>query len=375
MNPKFSRELKIFYISISLYNFASSIIQIFVPLYLFEKGFSLSSILLFFALTQIGRFAALPLAAGLSSLYGAKKILAASFIFQIIYFLLLRKIDYFSFYFIGSALIFGVMSAFLSLAYLVHVSKISPNDSRGRILGKISIYSAFTSAAGPLLGGFIIASRGFGSALLAAIILTIPAIVFLFLTPEVSKIRKINFNLINIRKIYPDLIANGFYNLQSFLETVVWTIFIFIIIPQYKAIGLIQTISLLVSIIGFYLIGKWTDKFNRNKILLYGSAVTAIVGILRVAGNSFAKIFAFNVAFNFAYTMERFPWVVKLQEHMDTEARTEYMAIFEVGGAAISFLGLFIFSMLAKSLALENALTIGIIVSSLSGLFVNFVRK
>lgn len=81
LTPK--KELKIFYFSIALYNFALSFVQIFIPLYLFKKGFSLSLILLFFALSQLGRLLFLPLAAHLSSSFGAKKIISLAFAFQV----------------------------------------------------------------------------------------------------------------------------------------------------------------------------------------------------------------------------------------------------------------------------------------------------
>jgi len=377
MNFDHAKELKLFYTSISFYTFASSIVQIFIPIYLFGKGFSISSILLFYALMQLGRLAALPAAAYLSSNFGAKKVIGVSFIFQIIYFLFLRHIEVnnLSWYFLASALIFGAMWAFLWLPYLVHVSKISPNENRGKIVGKINIYSALTSALGPLLGGAVIASYGFSYAFALAILITIPAIILLLRTPEASKIRKINYSLINVRKIFPDFMANGFFNFQNFLDSIVWTIFIFIIIPQYKTIGLIQTAALLVSVLSYYLIGILTDKFNRAKLLAFGSFLTAIAGILRLLANSFLGILLLNTVFTSVYILERIPWNVKVQEHMDQDARTEYMAIFEIGGTIITLIGLLILAILFSSMPLKESLVLGLIIASVSGLFVNFVRK
>lgn len=208
------KELKYFYISISIYNFATSLVQLFVPLFLFGKSFSISSILFFYALVQVGRLAALPMSAYFSSLYGAKKMISVAFIIQIIAFYFLEQVNSLSVYFYISALIYGSVWSFLWLPYLVHQSKISPDENRGKINGKINIYSAIASAFGPLLGGIVIANYGFSSTFALAILMTIPAIYILLLTPEASKIRKINYSLISIRKIYPDIIANGFYNLR-----------------------------------------------------------------------------------------------------------------------------------------------------------------
>ncbi len=369
------KELKLFYASISIYNFATSLVQLFVPLFLFGKGFSVSSILFFYVLVQAGRLAALPVSAYFSSLYGAKKMISVAFILQIIAFYFLGQVNSLSNYFYISALIYGSVWSFLWLPYLVHQSKISPNENRGKINGKINIYSSIASAFGPFLGGAAIASYGFFSTFALAILLTIPAIYILLLTPEVSKIRKINYSLINIRKIYPDLIANGFYNIQNFLNNIFWVIFIFALIPQYKTIGSMQTIALLISVVSFYFIGVWTDKFNRTKLLAIGSIVNSVVGLLRIFASSFYGIFIANIAFTSASTLEAMPWNVKIQEHMDQNARTEYMAIFEIGGTIITLIGLAILAVLFNLMPLKDSLVFGLIVASISGLFVNFMRK
>ena len=373
LTPK--EELKIFYFSIALYGFALSLIQVFIPIYLFKRGFPLSSILLFFALSQLGRLLFLPLAAYLSSSFGAKKIIATAFAFQIIYFFFLQKIDYFSVGFWGSVVFYGAIWAFLYLPYHVHFSKIAPNEIRGKIIGRINSYSAIFSAAGPLLGGIIITKYGFAWAFLLAILIIIPAIALLLSTPEASKIRKIKYNLINIRKICPDLIANGFYNFQDFINIIIWPLFVFIIIPQYQTIGFIQTLSLFISLIAFHSIGKLTDKFNRSKLLFIGSILNSATGSLRILANSPLKIFIFNAISTFTGPLQGFPWTANLQEHMDQEARTEYMMLFEMGGTLITIIGLLGFVFLSQIMPFKEILIYGIITGSLGGLLINILRK
>jgi MFS family permease len=368
-------ELKIFYFSIALYNLAISLVQIFIPIYLFKKGFSFSSILLFFALSQLGRLLFLPLAAHLSSFFGAKKIIVIAFVFQAIYFFFLQKIDYFSVGFWGSVIFYGAIWAFLYLPCAIHFSKIAPNEKRGKIIGQINSYSAIFSAAGPLLGGIIIFQYGFNYVFLLSILIIVPAITLLLSTPEVSKIRKINFSLVKIKKVYPDLIANGFFNFQTLINFIMWPLFIFIIIPQYQTIGFIQTISLFISLIAFNSIGKLTDKFNRNKLLFIGSVLNGITGSLRILANSPLKIFLFNTISIFTGPLQAFSWTAKLQEHLDQEVRTEYMTLFEIGGTLITIIGLAGFIFLSRIMPFKEILIYGIIAGSLSGMFINIVRK
>ncbi len=369
------KEIKLFYASFSIFNFASSIVGIFIPLYLFEKGYSLSFIILFFVLVQFSRLIFLPISAWLSSVFGAKKILSLSFVGSIIFYLILDKIDYLSNGFYLSALIYGIIHAFLYLPFLVHLSKMSPDNNRGKILGKLNIYSAIAGASGPIFGGIIISSYGFSAVFAAVIFFITPAVLLLLLTPEISKIRKINFRLINIKKIYPDLIANGFLNFQIFLSYAIWSIFIFLVVSEYDKIGLIQSISLFVSIVVFYVLGIWVDKFDRKKVLLWGSLFSFFADIIRVFASSFASVLLLNTSSIAFEKAKRMAWDAKIQEHMDREPRTEYVCLFEMGGTLVAFILLILFMLLIQSLSLKDALFCGIIISSLSGIFINLIRK
>ena len=91
MDSVLSKEIRNFYLSIGIYNFASSIVEIFIPLYLLiNKNFSLASVVLFYVLTQFFRIVFLPISAYLSSRFGAKKIISLAFIISIIFYLLLQ---------------------------------------------------------------------------------------------------------------------------------------------------------------------------------------------------------------------------------------------------------------------------------------------
>ena len=376
MNSDLSKEIKNFYLSVGIFSFATSIIEIFIPLYLLiDKGFSLASVVLFYVLVQFGRMIFLPVSAYLSSYFGAKKIISIAFILSAIFYLLLQKIDHSPAIFNLCALLFGAFFAFLWVPYLVHISKISPNNIRGKIIGKINIFTALARAFGPVFGGIIISIYGFTYGFALVILLMIPAIYLLLSTPEKSKIRKINFRLINIKKIYPDIIASGFYNFQNFLNFLVWPAFIFLIIPYYNQIGFIQTVSLLISIIAFALAGRWTDKFDRKKFLFWSNIFDVFVNALRIFANSFASIFLLNTVKNFSWSLRKIPYHAKIYEHMDEEPRTEYIFYLESGGALGTLLGFLLFFFLIQTLSYKDALLYGIIISAFAGLPVSLLRK
>ncbi|MCK5084244.1 MAG: hypothetical protein KAQ64_01135, partial [Candidatus Pacebacteria bacterium] len=108
MNSDLSKEIKNFYLSVGIFSFATSIIEIFIPLYLLiDKNFSLASVVLFYVAVQFGRIVFLPVSAYLSSYFGAKKIISIAFILSAIFYLLLQKIDYSPVVFYSCALFFG----------------------------------------------------------------------------------------------------------------------------------------------------------------------------------------------------------------------------------------------------------------------------
>lgn len=368
-------EIKLFYLSYGIFQFANSIVQIFVPLYFYNKGFSLFYIIIFFAITQIGRLVLLPVSAWLSSLYGAKRVMSVSLILTIIYYVFLEKIEIVSAVFYLSAFIFGAIQALQSLPFLVHLSKISPQENKGKIFGTLNIYTSIANALGPFLGGFIISYYGFKSVFYVVIALILPSIYLLLLTPEVTKIRKIDFSAVCRSSILSDLVANGAFNFQVFLGNAVWPIFIFVILPEYNTIGFMQTVSISFSLITFHFIGKWTDRSRRKKVLAWGSVSNSLAGFFRIFANSFPSIFLINTVSIFTGAMQAIPWNVKVQEHMDRESRTEYAACFEMGGAFLTLAGLLVFALISEALPFNDVLVYSLAVSSLVGLLVNLIRE
>lgn len=294
---------------------------------------------------------------------------------SVLYFLLLGKIEDVSFVFYISAIVIGAVQALLWLPLLVHLSKMSPNEDRGKIYGKLNMYSSIANGIGPVIGGVAISIAGFSYVFCSVVILIIPAIYFMLITPEISKIRKINFKLVSAGKMVPDMVANGAFNFQAQLGNLAWPIFMFFIIPQYGTIGFVQTASLLISILTFYIIGRWTDRFRRKTVLFWGSVSNGIVGCAKVLASSLPSVFLVNSVSMFTGAFQAIPWNAKLQEHMDREPRVEYVTYFELGGALITLVGLFLFALFTNHLSLNSVLVAGIIASSVSGLFVNLIRE
>jgi MFS family permease len=371
------RELRFFYWSMTIFSLGISLLQIFIPLYLYKQQVSVPWIIAFFAILNGCRFIAALFAGMISSQAGAKRTMLIGFALQAISYILLLTVSTVNVLFFCTSALLGIAYAFLWIPYHIHFSKISSLPERGQIIGKMNIYISLATALGPLLGGVLVIYFGFNIAFVLAAILLLVAGGLLLKTPEISVIRKLNLKLEMFRRIFLDTIANGFYNFQFFLIAVVWPLYIFIFVPDYFSIGSIQTVSLFIGSVSFYIAGLWTDRMSYKKVLLLSSVVNSLISGLRVFANNLLSIVVFNIATTSTGSIQSVPWTAKFYEHLSKELRIEYCVQFEMGGAIVSALGMGLLAsiFMMGGFSILNMLVIAIIFSAVAGLLINLIRS
>ena len=156
-----NRELNSLYFTLGLIHFADGLMRVFIPVYLWKSGFSLSRIILFYALVScyflVLTLLSLPLLRRLSD----KMMMFLSLPFLILY--------YFGFGFLLQApALFFLLPVLLAMhmilfnvGYHMDFSNVSDEDHMGEELGMRHLIASLTQFASPFIGGVLIASYGF----------------------------------------------------------------------------------------------------------------------------------------------------------------------------------------------------------------------
>jgi len=205
----------------------------------------------------------------LNAIFGLKKVLSLGTLVLAVYYLLLNQLGNGSIHFLLVALTFGISVALYYSAFHIEFSKVSDKKKEATEYAIIQILTKGAAALGPLVGAIFISKVSFGFLFSIVSGLLILSVIPLFLTKD----QKIDMPKISLRKIlYGDsrikaicYQANGVLNITS---GVFWPLFIFLTLKTIVSLGIIVSLTSLITLFFIFLIGKLSDKHKRRMLKL-----------------------------------------------------------------------------------------------------------
>lgn len=282
-----NRELNELYLSVAIRAFAIALIGIFVPVYLYQQGFSFYSIFMFFAFYSIYNLVLMIPLSKLSCKMGLKKSMLLSMPFLIIFFLMLFSIQKFNWSIYLIPLFGGIHSALFWFSYHTDFSRFSESNKRGSQVGFSQIIVSLFSAAAPVLGGVILYFFSFKVLFVIVSFLLFASTWPLFLSKEVHEPLEISFkNFFQGLKLREVLAYMG-NGAEARVAGVIWPLFVFLFILKegYVSLGALSSVILFFTIAATFTISKVSD-FNLKFFLRTGAVLTALIWFLK----SFVKL-------------------------------------------------------------------------------------
>lgn len=367
-------ELNEMYFSMSLRTFAFSLIGIFIPIYFYKLGFSIQQIFSFFILF-FGVMAFCEIFSGkLVSRYGAKHIMSLSFPLYIAYIFLLLSLPQYHFLFYPASITVAIANSLFWISYHTDFSKAKHTDHIGKELSKIYIISALIGAMGPFVGGYIATFFGIQYVLGMIIIILFLAILPLFKTQEITKIRPVTFKNFNPKRILADLFSYGGFGIVDAAHGVIWPFFIFLLVAQYVHVGLIATAGLVTAVIVMFKIGRLIDHYRKHFLLKIGIFANFASFILRTLAGNFLQSLVINILADTTFVISRTPFFACYYIHADEKPRIEYIIAMEI---AVDFFRLLFFSMLlflSFPLTLKAVLIAGLLLGAAGSLLMETMK-
>lgn len=279
-------EISEIYTSMTLRSFGFSIIGVFVPVYLYQQGVDINSILWFYVAFFSIRIPFAYIAGKYIGKIGPKHAIAVSNVLTIAFLLMLLSYSRYDWNLLGLATIFTMANGLFFIAYHADFSSIQHKKHGGKELGWLFIFERAGAAAGPFIGGLtatlISPEFTIGMALVILMISLIP----LFMTAEPIKTHmKIDYSKVPRRVIKEDAIPMGAMNVIWMATAVFWPLYIAVYIfdqDVYATLGSIISISILISMISAHLSGKFIDDKKARPLLKF----SIFVGMIVAAGRS-----------------------------------------------------------------------------------------
>ncbi len=370
---KYEEEREHIFVATAAWWFGIGLIQIFIPIFLLQIGFSLAQIFLFFAIQHTARALMVPLSITTSGKIGAKHVLSSSLVFPLLFYLTFSKIPDMPSLFYAAAIFMGIAQGYGWPAYHLHTSKITPDNNRGKTLAFIVILQIATLALAPAIGGYVIENSGISSLIWTVVILFSLTAIVLINTKEIFRGHHLNTKLLSFKKVARDAIANGFFNTRATISFIVWPLFMFSILPSFKNIGYLEGVSVALSIIAVFLVGRFLDHHGRKKFLVWTSMLYAPISVIRILAFNPISLAIIHVFYRLADRANGLTWASIFHSNLSKHPRAEYMLWFEFVGTLILAGFMFLFVFLAQVVEFKTVLVIGIIFGSFCSLLSNLV--
>ncbi len=286
------------YVFQAIHTFVSSLIGIFVPLYLYSIGVELLMIFIFVSSLSFMRLVVTPICVQFLNKAGLKWTIFSSLPFYILYLNSLTSItnDFYSL--IPSMILGSIYSSLYWPAMHAEVAQRSLGDSSK--IGNLQIIITLMSSLAPFIGGFILEFSSYQLVLLASLsLLGIGAIPLLF--SEEIPLKKIKYSY---SKQFSYLKFKGFKKnipfigegIESYLVLTIAPLLFFIWLKgNFASIGAILSIFSYISIVFVIFFKRYIKDKSKTKSVKMMAKVSSYQWIIRAIAYIIGGVFVFII--------------------------------------------------------------------------------
>lgn len=273
-----NKEVRELYVHAIINNMAIGMAYIFEPIFLFSQGYGYISILWFYVMVYCWYTLLVGIGGKVASRLGFKHAIFISIIFYALYWLSLAFIHEVPILFFVAPFMYALQKSFFWPAFNTEAALNFVNRQRGREVGALFSLIEVSYIVGPIIGGLISSKLGFLPLFGIAAVLMLISVYPLFRSPDIHI--KHEFQFKDLWAIIKERLSN-FFGYWGYAEDLMiqslWPVFLFSIIQGYFAIGIVMTLSAVLSSLIMLGLGKFIDEHKNENLtrvmgIVYGSS-------------------------------------------------------------------------------------------------------
>lgn len=353
---------------------ATSLVEIFVPIYLFKSGLSLTGVLLF-VIAQYGMSALLQYPLGkLFRFITPHHLLAYSTLFVAAYFLMLATLELSFASLAFMALLWALQHAgyWAALHYVFGLARAHEHGNR-QIAGLDAIVILATTVA-PAIGGILATVLGIGW------VYGISCVIFIFaILPMIRKNQgpptvEIRISFQQIKSMRRDLFANLCVGGVQVTESVIWPLFVFFIVSTYAGVGILSSVIAIASMAVTLYVGRRSEKVGAKPYIKQGMTTYSVTALARTLVQNTGHVFGLNLLAGVGRSLWHTPYLSRYYANSDGPKRLGYITAMETAHSvgAVGFLSILLF--LSAFASDKSVLVIGLAVAAAAILGIRLIR-
>jgi len=330
-------------ISLAIRSLGAGLVDIFIPIFLYQNGLSLTDIFFFYALVALGGILLSPLIAILVAKIGPKHSLVLNIPFQIGFYFMVSKYVGQTWYMLVLAIVLAISYSLFRQGMHIQIAQHSPSQKQGQELGTIRAMQISAKSLSPLLGGLLVVFYGANISLIAAAVILVISAVPLLLTKDKGQIFEFKWGKIFHKRKPREFVSLFASGLEYESNLIIWPIILVVFLGgSYATTGLITSVGLLASIAASFFIGKYSDS-HRNWLIFIGTVGSFLAWLGRAVVGLGWQIFAVDSLYNFSDTVKSIPYDSKIYDKFRQEDMMSYLVYHQL---AVNFGRLALFGLL-----------------------------
>lgn len=358
-----NRELDELYISIAIRSFAYALISIFIPIYLYELGYSMRALLLFFAGYSFVRGVTKIPAVKFGARFGFRHMILLTVPLTIISFLMLYSLPIYHWPLWTISLVYGVATSFYWVGYHFDFATSSNKQNRGKQVGLARMVQTLGGALSPFFGGIILVNFGFSTLFILGSVLLFISALPLLMSPDKHEKIDVHFKQIWKEQASREALSFAAWGIERGVLLFVWPIALFISLGNFEEVGFVTSVSLGASVVTTAFVGRLVNRSPRT-FLRAGSIASSIAWSLRWIATTVAQFSFIDVFYGIARVFVDIPFDTISMDKANTTSKIRFI-VFR--GSIVHFTRAAFF----VGLAFWGDLAIGILTSS-AGVLLHF---
>lgn len=333
-------EVAELYVSRMLRMAALYLVNAFVSVYMYQMGYSLSTIAFVWVIFYIFKVFVTLLLARFIAWIGPKHAILVSNLLYIPAMILFANVDGGGFGLLIPALLLqGLSSSLYAVAYSIDFSKVKNVQHAGKEIAYMNIFEKVTTGLSPVVGGFL--AYWFGPhviILLAAVLFAFAAMPLLKTGEQVRRNQRLKFVGFPWRLLFRHATAQFAYGFDVFVSGTAWSLYVAVFIigmssgnKVYATTGLLTSVVLVVAIFASYTYGKIIDRNKGKQLMNAATVMNAITHLVRPFIQTTVPVAGLNAANELATTGYLLPYTRAVFDNADISgARVTYLGFTEV---------------------------------------------
>lgn len=303
----FSKEKQRLYAYESFKTFVFSLIGLFIPIYVVKSGFSIYHAFGYILITSVASTVLTPLLSRVNRDYGLKHSLAASYILMIPAFLALQTLNPSYYLIMAAGILYSLGATVHNLAMNIEFTEDTEEDSREKDSSYLFSVKGLARAAGPAIGGTVIAAYGMEALASLALGGVVLSIVPLLGGVENRTSKKFSLGFHEAKSqtgLLPIYLARG---VQGASAVSLFALFMFTEVGGSVNAGWARSLDNIGFVIAALAAGRISTSGGLRKILIFGSLGSAIVYLSRAFIVTPVQAFVISIAGGITFQLYQVP--------------------------------------------------------------------